>query len=525
MSYVSESAAAPEAASTLKRRVLQGLALLLALAMGIYGVIALDTGYVNFKGAGSAEVAAQRLALRQAAESGVPNTATQHITQHTGLYVEALAAATSPRYAYGAEGLNDALVHYSEMPARAGYVLALHNSMGGLLMLCGALQFWPALRRRYPRWHRGFGMVYVGAATIGMIAAMTYLVLTPVSKVYDTFIFTVGLWFLAVGVLTSIGLSMYHLRRREIAQHQAYMAISYGFLLTAPLQRYMWLFVGMWYPEMRQLEGNFAVTAWLIPFSFLVGYGLFTVNRLLQERKPEALRARALQAFPGAQAVGRVFSWVLLPLLALALLATLKHFLLAPGLTAYAGGSGLIPVGVMAIDQSVIAEGVLSRLLFVAASCAGLVFGALLLWQSFLRGQAVRPLLGWGLVLCAAVAGAVMTYWGAAIGRPSFATLAGGANWMIGGLVCLALAPMLAWALRTQEAAWVREWSLFIVIALLGAPAFYLLFPVLAAVGIPAEYVAGGHLYRLASYGQWFLLLGAFVYSVYGRATQERFAK
>lgn len=517
--------AAPEASSKLKTRLLQGLALLLALAMGLYGVIAIDTGYVNFKGAGNPEVAAQRLALRQAAESGVPNAATQHITAHSGLYIDALAAATSPRYAYGAEGLNDPLVHYAEMPARAGRVLALHNAMGGLLMLFGALQFWPALRRRYPRWHRAFGMIYVGAATVGMIAAMTYLTLTPVAKVYDTFTFTVGLWFLAIGVLTSIILSMVHLRRREIAQHQAYMAISYGFLLTAPVQRYMWLVVGMWHPEMRQLEGNYAVTAWLIPFSFLVGYGLFTINRLVQERKPLALRERSLQAFPRMQAVGRVLSWVLLSQIAFAVISTVQNFLLAPGLAAYAGDSHLIPAGVVAIDQRVIAESVLSRLLFVAATCGGLMLGALLLWQSFLRGQAVKPVVGWGLVLCAAVAGGVMTDWGLSMGLPSFATLAGGATWLCLGLVCLVFAAMQAWALRAQEQSWVREWGLFIVLALLGTPGFYMLFPMFAAAGIPAEYVAGGHLYRLASYGQLFPLFFGFVYAVYGRATQERFAR
>lgn len=505
--------------------LLQGLALLLALAMGVYGALALNTGYVNFKGSGNAEVVAQRLELRQSAETGVPNEASRQVVEHTGLYIGALAAATSPRYAYGAQGLNEPLVHYADMPARSGYVLALHNTMGGLLMLFGALQFWPALRRRYPRWHRAFGMVYVVAATIGMFAAMTYLVLTPVSLIYDTFTFTVGLWGLAIGVLASIGMSMYHLSRREIAQHQAYMAISYGFLLTAPLQRYMWLLVGIWNPEMRQIEGNFAVTAWLIPFSFLVGYGLFTINRLFQERKPAALRARSLGAFPRATALGRVLAGGMLPLLALALLATLYHFLWAPGLARLAADTQAIPAGVVALDQAVIVEGFMSRLLFVAATCAGLALGAVLVWRSFLHQQAVLPGLGWGLVLSAALAGLVMSYWGLAMGRPSFATLAGGATWLCGGVICLILSAMLAWALRAQETSWVREWGLFIVFALLGAPAFYLLFPVFAAMGVPAEYVAEGHVYRLASYGQWFLLLFAFVYSAYGAATQERFAR
>lgn len=529
MNHVSETATASIVPSTqlgFKRLLLQGLALLLAFAMGLYGVVALDTGYVNFKGTGNAEVVAQRLELRRAAETGVPNAATTNIAEHSGIGLLGLAFATSPRYAYGAQGLNEPLVHYAEMPAPNGYALALHNTMGGLLMLFGALQFWPALRRRYPRWHRAFGMVYVGAATIGMFAAITYLVLTPVSRIYDNFTFAVGLWFLAIGVLSSVGLSMFHLRRREIAQHQAYMAISYGFLLTAPLQRYMWLLMGVWYPEMRQLEANYAVTAWLIPFSLLAGYSLFTLNRFFQARKPAAILERTAQAFPRLNALGQTLVWGLLPLMALAVLATLQHFLLAPGLVRYVGSdSHLIPAGVLALDQQVIGNGLPGRLLFAGATCTGLVLGALLLWQSFLNQRAIRPGLGWGLACCAAVVGLVMGYWGLAMGRPSFATLAGGATWLCGAVISLALAGLLAWALQAREMNWVREWSLFIVLVLLGVPSFYLAFPLATHLGVPAEYVEAGHVYRLASYGQWFLLIPAFLYSVYGRATEERFAR
>lgn len=501
--------------------LLRGLALLLALGAGLYGLLAINTGYVNFQGAGNAEVVAARQAMAESAAAGRSVEAAT-IARHSGLYIALVGELTSPQYAYGAHGLNEPLVHYAEMPRGNGQVLALHNAMGGLLMLAGGLQFWPALRRRYPRWHRAFGMVYVGAATIGMFAAMAYLVLTPVARVYDTFTFTVGLWFLAIGVLASIALSMVHLRRREIAQHQAWMAISYGFLLTAPVQRYLWLGVGMWQPEMRQLEGNFAVTAWLIPFSVLIGYGLFTVNRLLQERRPGA---RAAQAFPRAQRLGRTLAWVLLPLLGLAVLATVQHFLLAPGLAQYPLAARVVPAGVIALDTAVIGQDLAGRLLFAFATGVGLLLGARLLWQAFLRRQAVTPALATGLAATAAVAGLVMSYWGLAMGLPSFATLAGGANWLGGGLICLALAALTGWAVRARAEAWMREGGLFIVLVLLGAPSFYATLPLLAQAGVPAEYVAGGHVFRLASYSQWFLLLGAFAYSAYGRATQERFPR
>lgn len=507
------------------QRLLRGMALLLALMAGFYGVMAINTGYVNFKGAGNAEVAKARLELRQRADSGDASTSAEAIAEHSGLYLALVSQVTSAQYAYGSRGLSEPLVHYAEMPKTNGQVLALHNTMGGLLMLFGGLQFWPALRRRYPRAHRLLGMTYVVAASLAMVAAIGYLLMTPVDKVYDTFTFTVGLWLLAIGVLASIGMSMYHLRRRQIAQHQAYMAISYGFLLTAPVQRYLWLAVGAWQPQMRQLEGNFAVTAWLIPFSLLIGYGLFTINRMLQQRRPATRTETTATSVPFAQGLGKLSTLALLPLLGLGALATVQYFLITPGLANYPLAADLVPAGIIAKDSSVIGQDVAGRVIFSLATIIGLLIGARQLWQAFVRQQSASPVLGIGLAVTSALAGLVMTAWGIAIGLPSFATLAGGATWLCGGFICLLLTLLMAWAVRAREEAWIREWSVWIVLTLLGVPSFYAAMPVLAQIGIPAEYIATGHAYRLASYAQWFLLIPAFIYSAYGRATQERFAR
>jgi hypothetical protein len=256
-------------------------------------------------------------------------------------------------------------------------------------MLFGGLQFWPALRRRYPRAHRIMGITYVTAATLAMCTALFHLSTTPLAKIYDGFTFVFGLWFLAIGVLASIGMSMYHLRHRQIAQHQAYMAISYGFLLTAPVQRYLWLAIGAWNPEMRQLEGNFAVTAWLIPASLLIGYGLFTANRLLQSRRPDSV-ARPI-VFPRAQRLGRAAVWGLLPLLGAGIFATVHYFLIAPGVAQHPLAASLIPAGVIAIDTVVIGHDGVGRVIFSMATVAGLLLGMRQLWASFLKNQASPP--------------------------------------------------------------------------------------------------------------------------------------
>lgn len=64
---------------------------------------------------------------------------------------------------------------------------------------------------------------------------------TPVAQIYDQFVFAAGLWALAIGVSVTLWVAMFHLWHKRIAQHQAYMALNFGLLLTAPLLRMGWL--------------------------------------------------------------------------------------------------------------------------------------------------------------------------------------------------------------------------------------------------------------------------------------------
>lgn len=52
--------------------LLRALALGLSLTMLLYGLLVIDTGVVNFTGAGNADVVAKRVELIEAAEAGRP---------------------------------------------------------------------------------------------------------------------------------------------------------------------------------------------------------------------------------------------------------------------------------------------------------------------------------------------------------------------------------------------------------------------------------------------------------------------
>lgn len=508
--------------------LLRAFAVAMALAMLLYGLAAIDAGVVNYKGAGNVEVAAKRIEMQHAAEAGRSAGSPSDIAEHSSVMLGLLAQVSSPTYAYGKDGLSEPLIHYATMPKANGIVLSVHNVLGGVCMLFGALQFWPAFRRRFPKWHRAFGAVYLLAAQSAMIAAMVYLVRTPVADIYDQLTFYIGLWGLAVGVTVSLWMAVYSMLRKQIAQHQAWMCLNYGMLLTAPIQRYGWLAFGITSPELRQLEGNYAVTGVLVPLCVLIGYGLFTINRWLQAERSKASQDKISQTFATHARLGRALAWPGMLVLLAACVTTVQYLLLAPSLGQAPQAAALIPAGVIQMADTVIAGHATSRWLFAAASVLGLLGGVQLIWAAFIRRQPASRFMGAGvgaLVAGGSVAGAVLLGWGLQMGMPSFATISGGALAVFGGSMTLLFSALLAMAWRQGHAAWVKEWALFVIACLVATPSFYWSLPLFGSMGFDPAFVQTGHVYRLASYGQWMLLIGAFVYAAYSQATHSKLAR
>ena len=497
--------------------------------MLLYGLVVIDTGIVNFIGAGNPEVIAKRTALIEAAEAGRPLDSTAEIAKHSSVGIALLGLITSPIFAYGRQGLGDQLLHYATMPTFNGISLSLHNLMAGSCMLFGALQFWPALRRNYPRLHRGIGGFYFITVHVAMVGALGYMLRTPIEKVYDQLTFYVELWVLAVGVIVSLWMAMYALKRRHIAQHQAWMAFNYALLLTAPIGRIGWFIFAAVAPGMRQLEANYAVSDPLIPLCFLCGYGLFTINRWVQAERPASAMAKINKAFAFQTGAGRLLAWASLGAMAAAGVTTVQHFLVSPGFEAMSLAAQFIPAGVIHLHDSVMATSPASRLAFTLALLLSLASGALVIWKAFVARQPDAQLMGhgaWVLALSSGVVGVLYFAWGLRMGMPSFATLTGGAMQVFGGLATLGFAMLLAMALRMKQADWVKEWAVFAVACLLSVPAFYWFLPVLATLGIDAQFIQAGHVYRLACNVPWMLfLMVAFWVSMYSQATHRRLAR
>lgn len=506
--------------------LVRAIAVVLALAMLLYGVVAIDTGIVNYKGAGNAEVAAKRIEMQRAAEAG-DNAGSA--ADHSGIGFDFLRKHSSPQYGFGKEGLSEPAIHYATMPKFNGITLSIHNALGGICMLFGALQFWPAFRRRFPLWHRAFGGLYILAAQSAMIAAMIYLSRTAVGDIYDHLTFYVGLWALAIGVTVTLWMAIYSMLQKRIAQHQAFMCLNFGLLLTAPIQRYGWLAFGMFGPQdMRQLEGNYAVTGVLVPLTVMIGYGLFTINRWLQADRSAASAQKVAQPFGLYASLGRLLA-MLSPLVLLAAGATtVQHYLLQPGLQHIEHAAQWIPAGVIQLEDQVIVAQTATRQLFTLATLLGLIAGAHLMWTAFVaKASPARymGLSGWALAATGGVVGAVLVNWGWQMGLPSFATIAGGAIYLFGGCITLILSTLLAFALVTKRHVWVKEWGVFVIACLVATPSFYWALPLIGAQPIDPQFVQEGHVFRMASYGEWMLLMGAFVYALFSEATHSKLAR
>ncbi len=500
----------------------------LVLATLLYGLAAIDAGIVNFRGAGNAEVAAKRIAMQGAAEEGRSAGGFAEITGHSSALIGILSKTTSPQYAYGKDGLSEPLIHYATMPKVNGITLSLHSMLGGTCMLFGALQFWPAFRRRYPKWHRAFGGVYLVSAQVAMVFSMVYLARTPIADIYDQLTFYVGLWGLAIMVTVSLWMSIYSLWRKQIAQHQAWMCLNYGLLLTAPVQRYGWVAFGAVAPHLRQLEANYAVSGVLIQLTLMMGYGLFTVNRWLQPVRSASATEKVAMAFKPHSRLGRWVAIGGLLVLAAASISTLQHFVLAPGMGQATGASTLIPAGVIAMHDAVVADQAPARLLFAAATLLGCLLGIVFLWTGFVKQQVpgALPKIGlWILAACGVVVGMLLLHWGLQMGMPSFAKLAGGAMNLFGGGIALLFSLLLAFALARGHHAWAKEWAIFVLICLVATPSFYWQLPMLGGFGFDARFVQTGHVFRMAEAGGWFLLMAGFVYAIYSQATHGRQAR
>jgi uncharacterized membrane protein len=113
----------------------------------------------------------------------------------------------------GAEGFEE---RYYAHP----YLTLLHISVGSLFMVLGPVQFWPAVRNRWIRYHRWAGRVWMIAALVGAISAMLFVGALPM---FGNLSARVAIVFVSVLFLICLATGYVRIRQRRIAQHREWM--------------------------------------------------------------------------------------------------------------------------------------------------------------------------------------------------------------------------------------------------------------------------------------------------------------
>lgn len=170
--------------------------------------------------------------------------------------------------------------------------LLFHTTTGGLAIVLFAAQFSTRVRRNLKR-HRIIGRVAVTLSLVGMAGAMAFLLAVGPDGTFDGPAFYLQLWALAIGTALGVVLGVAAAVKRQIAMHQALLAYAFALLLTAPLLRGGYLFLGNLWPDTTQLETNLAGAAFLATWAPL---GAFLAARSFDHRRR---RGAAIGDLPG----------------------------------------------------------------------------------------------------------------------------------------------------------------------------------------------------------------------------------
>lgn len=410
-------------------------------------------------------------------------------------------------------------LYYSTMPRTNQLLLLLHVLLSVFCVMFGALQFWPGFRKRFMKAHRIIGMTYVATAPVATLIALFYLALTPPQHIYDHLVAWIALWIFGVLAIVAIVMAMLALKARRLFEHQAWMALSFGCLLVAPLLRLDWALLVPLFPGIDQETLNLVTVGMMLPECLLIAYALILINRqnprAMTQRKPAALAlagaALFLRARPALMTAALVFA-----------ISNGLFYFVAQGMAGVSSAASLMPAALIAREHDIFSTHPL--LLTVFALSISLAFPAAV--RAFARLlQAVPGTtadIGAAAPLLALVAGLSACLLGWQIGlAPNNRWLSGGTLYMVNGLVISGFSLMLLAAARNGRIAQAKE-SLTFLLCLLPFPTLFIVtLLTLGQITLPADYIAAGQGYVIPVGFSGGLLFLAMLCVVHGQATRE----
>ena len=110
----------------------------------------------------------------------------------------------------------------------SGGALVAHAGIGATALILGAIQFFPATRERWPKWHRRAGTVYVLCCLVGGTAGLLLAFGTTAGPIAG-----VGFGLLAIFWLATTANAWRYAKARDFARHRRWMMRSYALAFAA----------------------------------------------------------------------------------------------------------------------------------------------------------------------------------------------------------------------------------------------------------------------------------------------------
>eukprot|EP00658_Telonema_sp_P-2_P020551 TRINITY_DN1812_c0_g1_i6.p2 TRINITY_DN1812_c0_g1~~TRINITY_DN1812_c0_g1_i6.p2 ORF type:complete len:197 (-),score=38.27 TRINITY_DN1812_c0_g1_i6:144-734(-) len=121
--------------------------------------------------------------------------------------------------------------NYLEYPAGFNVVFIVHVCFGITMQLCGALQFWPWLRKEHRAVHRLTGRIYFVCLCMLLLTA-TVLLPLQIQKKYESGHFGLKGWYYNVGLyicaVVTGGFGYGHILRGNWVRHRCWMLRNYA---------------------------------------------------------------------------------------------------------------------------------------------------------------------------------------------------------------------------------------------------------------------------------------------------------
>jgi len=409
-------------------------------------------------------------------------------------------------------------LYYTTMPKPNQVVLSVHIFLGVFCLVLGGFQFWPQFRKRFIKAHRAFGALYIVTAPLSVVAALIYLALTPPHHIYDHLVAWLSLWVFGTLAIVSIVMAVLALRAKRIFEHQAWMALSFGCLIVAPMLRWNWLLLGLAFPHIDQETLNLVTMGIMLPEVLLIGYGLTLVNR--QYKK--AMIKRVIS--PVATRVRDLFLattplWNALAVLSIIIGA--RAYIYADGMFSLASPS-FIPEALIAKEQSVFSTATWLGPLFVLANGVALLLGLQLLYRSLKGDERTSKNTTLVFSLATFITAFCALKIGVSIGlEPNNLLLSGGTLYTAAGALLVAFLTVFFISSFIGQRAIAKE-SLVFLLSILPFPAmFFIAIQGLQLATLPADYLAVGQGYVVPAGSSLGLFFVAMLYVVYGQATRE----